>query len=60
MYRFHPQVDRLREVIESAALGPLKWMRGSFTYSLRDMSDVRWDPTLGGGALYDLGCYPLS
>jgi len=60
MYRFHPQIDRLRELIATAALGRLKWLRGSFTYSLRDMSDVRWDPALGGGALYDLGCYPLS
>jgi len=59
MSRFHPQVDRLREVIESGQLGPLKWMRGSFTYALRDMTDCRWDPKLGGGALYDLGCYPL-
>jgi xylose dehydrogenase (NAD/NADP) len=60
MYRFHPQIDRLRELIGSGALGPLKWLRGSFTYALRDMTDCRWDPALGGGALYDLGCYPLS
>jgi predicted dehydrogenase len=60
MYRFHPQIDRLRELVDTAALGPLKWLRGSFTYALRDMSDVRWDPALGGGALYDLGCYPLN
>jgi len=60
MYRFHPQIDRLRELVAGGALGPLHWMRGSFTYALRDMSDCRWDPRLGGGALYDLGCYPLS
>lgn len=60
MYRFHPQIDRLRALVQGGSLGPLKWMRGSFTYSLRDMSDCRWDPKLGGGALYDLGCYPLS
>jgi len=60
MYRFHPQIDRLRELIGGGAMGPLKWMRGSFTYALRDMTDCRWDPKLGGGALYDLGCYPLS
>ncbi|HEX6705185.1 MAG TPA: Gfo/Idh/MocA family oxidoreductase [Albitalea sp.] len=60
MYRFHPQFDRLCELVASGALGPLKWMRGSFTYALRDMTDCRWDPALGGGALYDLGCYPLS
>lgn len=60
MYRFHPQIDRLRELVHGGALGALKWMRGSFTYALRDMTDCRWDPRLGGGALYDLGCYPLS
>lgn len=59
-YRFHPQTDRIRHLVRSGALGPLKWMRGSFTYALRDMTDCRWDPALGGGALYDLGCYPLS
>ncbi len=60
MYRFHPQIDRLRELVASGALGPIRWLRGSFTYLLRDMSDCRWNPALGGGALYDLGCYPLS
>jgi predicted dehydrogenase len=60
MYRFHPQIDRLRELVASGALGPVKWMRGSFAYTLRDMSDCRWDAALGGGALYDLGCYPLD
>ena len=59
MYRFHPQFDRIVELV-GGALGPLKWLRGSFTYALRDMTDCRWDPKLGGGALYDLGCYPLS
>jgi D-xylose 1-dehydrogenase (NADP+, D-xylono-1,5-lactone-forming) len=60
VHRFHPQFDRLRTVVQGGALGALKWLRGSFTYNLRDMGDCRWDPALGGGALYDLGCYPLS
>lgn len=60
MYRFHPQIDRLCGLVHGGALGPLRWLRGSFTYALRDMGDCRWDPALGGGALYDLGCYPLS
>src|SRR5258706_13653472 len=60
MYRFHPQIDRLCEIVASGQMGPVKWMRGGFTYALRDMTDCRWDPKLGGGALYDLGCYPLS
>lgn len=59
-YRFHPQTERIRALVHGGALGPLKWMRGSFTYALRDIDDCRWDPALGGGALYDLGCYPLS
>jgi predicted dehydrogenase len=60
MYRFHPQIDRLCALIAGGALGPLRWLRGSFTYTLADPGDVRWDAKLGGGALYDLGCYPLN
>jgi xylose dehydrogenase (NAD/NADP) len=60
MYRFHPQIERLCALIAGGALGPLRWLRGSFTYSLQDNTDVRWDAKLGGGALYDLGCYPLN
>lgn len=60
MYRFHPQTDRLVQLVRGGALGRLQWMRGSFTYSLRDPSDCRWEQALGGGALYDLGCYPLG
>ena len=60
MHRFHPQLERARAIVRDEAWGPLKWMRGHFTYTLHDPSDVRWSQRLGGGALYDLGCYPLS
>lgn len=60
MHRFHPQLARARAIVRDEASGPLKWMRSHFTCTLHDPSDVRWSQRLGGGALYDLGCYPLS
>ena len=33
---------------------------GAFTFTLTREGDVRLDPALGGGSLWDVGCYPLS
>ncbi|MCM5678658.1 Gfo/Idh/MocA family oxidoreductase [Schlegelella sp. S2-27] len=60
MYRYHPQIDRVREIVRSGELGELQLMRGSFGFRLDKPDDSRWDPALGGGALYDVGVYPLS
>jgi predicted dehydrogenase len=60
MHRFHPQLARAQALVHGEAWGPLKWMRSHFTYTLHDPADVRWSRRMGGGALYDLGCYPLS
>lgn len=60
MYRYHPQIDRALEIVRSGELGELQLMRGAFGFRLDKPDDSRWDPALGGGALYDVGCYPLS
>lgn len=60
MYRFHPQITRARELIRGGALGELRLMRGAFSFMLDDPHDVRWDARFGGGAMYDVGCYPLN
>jgi predicted dehydrogenase len=38
----------------------LKLIRGSFTYVLSRERDVRLNPEMGGGSLWDVGCYPIS
>lgn len=60
MYRYHPQIDRVREIVRSGELGELQLMRGAFGFQLEKPDDARWDRSLGGGALYDVGGYPLS
>ena len=60
MYRHHPQTAKVRELVRSGAIGTLRLVRGSFTFALSRPEDVRLDPALGGGCLWDVGCYPVS
>ncbi|HLO17538.1 MAG TPA: Gfo/Idh/MocA family oxidoreductase [Anaerolineales bacterium] len=60
MYRHHPQTLKVQELVKSGSLGNLKLIRGSFSFFLSREGDIRLDPTIGGGSLWDVGCYPLS
>jgi predicted dehydrogenase len=60
MYRHHPQTLAVRDLVQSGRLGRVRYVRGSFSFSLSRPGDVRLDPALGGGALWDVGCYPVS
>ena len=60
MYRHHPQTLKVRELIKDGSIGRLKLIRGFFTYVLSRERDVRLDPAMGGGSIWDVGCYPIS
>ena len=60
MYRHHPQTLKVMEIVGGGSLGTLKLMRGSFTFKLDREGDIRSNPTMGGGSLWDVGCYPIS
>jgi len=60
MYRSHPQTLKAREIVADGKLGKVKMIRGSFTFMLTKPDDYRWKPEMGGGGLWDVGCYPLS
>ena len=60
MYRHHPQTHQVLELIRRGSIGTLKLLRGSFTYVLTGGTDVRLDPAMGGGSIWDVGCYPIS
>jgi xylose dehydrogenase (NAD/NADP) len=60
MYRHHPQTIKVQELIKSGSLGTLKLIRGAFSYVLSRERDVRLDPAMGGGSIWDVGCYPIS
>ena len=60
MYRHHPITRAVERLVASERLGPLQVVRGAFTFLLTREGDVRLDPALGGGSLWDVGCYPVS
>jgi len=61
MYRHHPQTLKVQEIVKSGSLGTLKLIRGSFSFVLSREEDIRLlDPALGGGSIWDVGCYPIS
>ena len=61
MYRHHPQTLKVQELIKSGSIGTLKLIRGSFSFILDREEDIRLlDPAMGGGSIWDVGCYPIS
>ncbi len=59
MVRTHPQWVRTRELVRSGAIGPLRSVLGYFSYFNRDPQNIRNMADIGGGAMYDIGCYPI-
>lgn len=59
-WRHHPQGQRLRKMVQDGVIGELRLIEGGFSFMLARGNDVRWQPEMGGGALYDVGCYPIS
>jgi D-xylose 1-dehydrogenase (NADP+, D-xylono-1,5-lactone-forming) len=60
MYLHHPQIRKAVEMARTGALGRLELVSGSFTFFLTHPNDPRIDPAMGGGSLWDVGCYPVS
>jgi predicted dehydrogenase len=60
MYLHHPQTLRALEIARSGALGTLQVVSSAFSFFLDRDIDPRIDPTIGGGSLWDVGCYPVS
>jgi len=60
MYRHHPLTLTAESLVKEGHLGALRLIRGAFTFHLSRDADIRFDPALGGGSLWDVGCYPVS
>ena len=60
MYRHHPQTLKVKQMVADGLLGKLQMIKGSFTFMLAREGDVRLDQGLGGGSIWDVGCYPIS
>jgi predicted dehydrogenase len=59
MVHVHPQWLRTLEIVRSGEIGALRAMNCVFGYNNRDPRNIRNLPEAGGGALMDIGCYPI-
>ena len=61
MYRCHPQMARLAELIQDGAIGDVLMIRSTFSFRIPfDESSRLFDKALGGGGILDVGGYPAS
>jgi D-xylose 1-dehydrogenase (NADP+, D-xylono-1,5-lactone-forming) len=60
MYRQHPQTLKIKEMLSAGEIGEVYHIQGVFTFRLERPDDVRWSAPLGGGSIWDIGCYPIS
>lgn len=60
MYRYTDRTRQIQEVIGSGRLGSIRHVSASFRFFLDRPGTIKMQPALGGGALYDVGVYPLN
>ncbi|MCL6596911.1 MAG: Gfo/Idh/MocA family oxidoreductase [Firmicutes bacterium] len=59
VFPFQPQMERLKALLAEGAIGEVREIHASFRFRLGEGDDIRLRPELGGGALNDVGCYPI-
>ncbi|MFM8651320.1 MAG: Gfo/Idh/MocA family protein, partial [Acidimicrobiaceae bacterium] len=58
--RWHPRFRRIVELVESGAIGDVKSIESQWGFKSEQTENYRLDPSLGGGALLDIGCYQAN
>jgi len=59
MVRHHPQWHAVREHVRAGEIGVLRYMQVPFSYFNDDPANIRNAPDVGGGGVYDIGCYAI-
>jgi len=60
MYRFHPQWQQARKMVNEGKIGELRTIQSFFSYYLDDANNIRNIAEVGGGGMLDIGCYTVS
>jgi predicted dehydrogenase len=60
MYRYTHRVRAVLDVLRSGVLGEVKFVGSTFRFLLANPASIKFKPELGGGSLYDVGCYPIN
>src|SRR5690349_8040198 len=59
-YRTHPLTAHMKEVINSGEIGKIQKIEARFGFLNPNLSNIRYQYDLAGGAQMDAGCYPIS
>ena len=60
MVRHHPQWASVREHVRAGEIGELRSIQVAFNYFNADPANIRNAADIGGGAMYDIGCYAIT
>lgn len=60
MVRLHPQWLAARQLVREGRIGKLRTFQMAFSYYNDDPDNIRNQSDIGGGALMDIGCYPIT
>ena len=61
-YRSHPQTKKLLDLIEKGEIGKISKIEAFFGFKVKKINNKSrlFNKDYGGGAILDLGCYPIS
>lgn len=60
MYRYTDRTRKVLEIVRSGVFGEIKFISSTFRFLLANPASIKLKPELGGGSLYDVGCYPVN
>ena len=60
MYRFTKRTEKVKEVLASGLIGDIRHINGTFSFFNDKTVDTRFNPEMGGGSMWDVGCYPIN
>lgn len=59
VFPFHPQTERILTLVQNGDIGDVREVVSEFHFQVRSENNIRFQQVHGGGAMYDVGCYPL-
>lgn len=60
MYRYTDRIQTLNRILASGEIGNVRYIHSAFRFLLNRPNTIKMRPELGGGSLYDVGCYPVN
>lgn len=61
MYRFHPHIGEAKKMLDEKIIGEILTIRSRFHFTIENkQKDIRMQRNLGGGVIWDIGCYSLN